>query len=426
MTTRLRARRWPRLCATAIAIALILPPPTYAAERITFADALTRAATFDPTAEASRARVDAAEAGIRQAGVRPNPSIGIDLENFAGVGGSMGAFDRSEATIYYEQPWERGDKRGAREGVARAQRELVRLRGAVRSLDLLEQVQAAWVEAQAAEAMVTVAENRLKIAESLERDVARRVQAARDPLFAAERARTEVARARIALDSARDAARAARANLAAFWGGAAEIDLDGGAFFTFVLTSPPPLGDDLPDLRVLAAERDFAGARIALERSRAVPDPRFRAGARYLADGEGAALVVGGSIPLQRYDTNQGAIEQAQAERVAAEKDLAAFRIEREREIARLVARRAASIREIERIDKEVLPSADRAVRLVRDGFNRGGGAFTFIEVMQAEQAVTDAEFRRIELLKSFHLDGARLDRLLAVHLPLIAIRESR
>lgn len=426
MTALSHAPKLARLCATAIAVLLALPSHAMAGERITYADALRRAAAFDPTAEASAARVDAAEAGVRQAGVRPNPSVGVDLENLAGAGGDIGAFDRTEATVYYEQTWERGEKRATRQDVARAQLELVRLRGAVRSLDLLEQVQIAWVEAQAAEAAVTVAENRLRIAESLERDVMRRVRAARDPLFAEERARTEVAKARIAVDQAREAARTARAHLAGYWGGPADVELDSAAFLTFALTSPALLDDDHPEFRLLAAERDFAGARIGLERSRAVADPRLRAGARYLADGGGAALVVGGSIPLQRYDTNQGAIEQAQAERVAAERDISAFRIEREREIARLVARRAAAIREIERIDRDVLPSADRAVSLVRDGFNRGGGAFTLAEVMQAEQTVTDAEYRRIELLKSFHLDGARLDRLLAVHLPLIATRESR
>jgi cobalt-zinc-cadmium efflux system outer membrane protein len=416
-----------RLGVVLLAMTLIFPPTTAtAAERITFADALTRAAQYDPTTGASRARVDAAQAGLRQAGVKPNPTVGVDLENVAGFGGSVGAFDRTETTVYYEQPWERGGKRDAREGVARAQITLAQLRGTVRSLDLLEQMQIAWVEAQAAEAMVVVAENRLKIAESVERDVARRVQAARDPLFAAERARTEVVRARIALDQTRDAARTARATLAAYWGGGSEFELDTSAFFTFTMIVPPPLGDDVPDLLVLAAERDVAGARIQLERSRAVADPTFRAGARYLADGEGAAFVIGGSIPLQRYDTNQGAIDQAHAERLAADRDLAAFRIEREREIARLIARRSAAIAEIKRIDAEVLPSADRAVRLVRDGFNRGGGAFTYMEVMQAEQAVTDAEARRIELLKSFHLDGARLDRLLAVHVVLIASQESR
>src|SRR3546814_14959088 len=61
--------------------------------------------------------------------------------------------------------------------------------------------------------------------------------------------------------------------------------------------------------------------------------------------------------------------------------------------------------------DREVLPSAERAVVLVRDGFNRGGTAFTFLEVAQAQQAVIDARTRRLELFRRYHLDGVRHDQ---------------
>lgn len=393
---------------------------------LTLRDVLTQAAAHDPATAGGRARIAAAEAGVRQAGVSPNPTVGFDVENFAGTG-RIGALDQTEATAWYQQTYERGGKREARVEVARTNLSMARERAAVRSLDLLAQVQAAWVEAQAAEAMVAIAEERLALAISLERDVARRVSAARDPLFAGERARTAVAQARIELDQARDAARNARAALAAYWGGSADdIVLDQSAFFDFQVTSPPPLSNDVPDLRLLAVERDGAAARVALERSQAVQDPTFRAGVRHFRDGDEVALIIGGSIPLGRNDTRRGAIEQAQAERLAADSDLSALRIDREREIARLTARRASAASEIGRIDREVLPGAERAVRLVRDGFNRGGGAFTYMEVADAERAVLDARARRIELLRSFHLDGVRIDRLLAVHLPLIASQEAR
>jgi cobalt-zinc-cadmium efflux system outer membrane protein len=73
-----------------------------------------------------------------------------------------------------------------------------------------------------------------------------------------------------------------------------------------------------------------------------------------------------------------------------------------------------------------VLPSAERAVAMVRDGFNRGGGAFTYLEVAEAQRAVVEAKARRIDLLKSFHLDGARLDRLSGRHASFIASAEIR
>jgi cobalt-zinc-cadmium efflux system outer membrane protein len=406
------------------AFALALSSPALAADTLSLRDALLRAAAFDPGVAATQARLDAAEAGLRQAGVRPNPTVGVDLENFAGTGG-MSLLDRSETTFYYQQTLERGGKRDARSDVARAEIMLAGSRGDVRSLDLLAQVQTAWIEALAAQAQILVADQRLEIALRLERDVGRRVAAARDPLFTGERARTAVAQARIALDQAKDAARNARAALAAYWGGVPDFTLETAPLFTLDLTVPPPLGET-PDLLMLAGERDVASARIQLERSRSVQDPTVRGGVRYFGDGSEAAFVLGGSIPLGRYDTNKGAIEQAQAMRVAVERDLDAARIEREREIARLTARRAAAASEIARIDAEVMPSADRAVRLVRDGFNQGGGAFTYMEVVEAERAIIDARARRIELLRSIHLDGVRLDRILARHLPLIARLEAR
>lgn len=418
-------RRAPlRAALFAGAFSLALGSAALAADGLSLRDALMRAAAFDPSVPATQARLDAAEAGLRQARVKPNPTVGVDLENFAGTG-RMSLLDRSETTLYYQQTLERGGKRDARTDVARAEIILAASRGDVRSLDLLAQVQTAWIEALATQAQVSVANQRLEIAIRLERDVARRVTAARDPLFTGERARTAVAQARITLDQANEAARNARAALAAYWGGSADFTLDTSRFFTLDLTAPPPLGET-PDLLLLIAERDLASARIQLERSRSVQDATVRGGVRYFGDGNEAAFVVGGSIPLGRYDTNQGAIEQAQALRVAVERDLDVARIEREREIARLTARRAAAASEIARIDAEVLPSADRAVRLVRDGFNQGGGAFTYMEVVEAERAIIDARARRIDLLRSIHLDGVRLDRILARHLPLIARLEAR
>jgi outer membrane protein, heavy metal efflux system len=413
------------LGASAIAGFAFGAEPPSVSSPLSLTEVLLRSGRFDPALGAGLARVDAAEAGARQAAVRPNPSVGVDIENFAGIGG-IGLVDRTEAAIYYEQTFERGGKREARVGVAQAEIDLARARIQVRRLDLIEQVQVAWVEAQSADAMIALAERRLAVAIGLERDVARRVAAARDPLFAGERARTAVAQARIDLDRARETARQARQRLAAFWRGSDDFTLDASDYFKPAIHPARPLDDSIPDLQLLLAERDFAQARIGVETSRATPDPRIRAGVRYLADGDGVALVVGGSIPLQRYDTNQGAIDRARAERLAAEKDIDAWRIDREREIARLISRRAGAIAEIGRIDSEVLPSARRAAELARDGFNRGGGAFTYLDIADAEGVILDAEARRIELFRSFHLDTVRLDRLMASHAPLLSTLETR
>lgn len=405
------------------ALSLLFASQTAVAQDLTLADALSRVARGDPSIAVSSAQRQAAEASIRQADVRPRDVIGVDVEDFAGTG-PYSPIDRSQTTAWYERTWERGGKREARVGSARSELEVAQQRGRLRMLDVLGQVQAAWVEMLAAEAALPVADERLAVAQRLEREVARRVGRALDPLFTGERARTAVAQARITRDQAVENARIARASLAAWWGGGPDFRIDARAFFQ--AADMAPVGEEIVDLGLLDAERQAAEARIKLAEANSVADPTVRAGVRHFGQGNEVALVVGGSIPLGGRQANRGNVERAQAERLAAEAELAVTRVERKREINRLGAQRTALVTEIGRIDREVLPSAERAVVLVRDGFNRGGTAFTFLEVAQAQQAVIDARTRRVELLRRYHLDGVRLDRLTGRHASLIASAENR
>ncbi|WP_066275782.1 TolC family protein [Sphingobium abikonense] len=412
-----------RALAISAAFAALSAPSIGAAQELSLSDALSKVATGDPTVAVNAARLQAAEAAVTQADVRPRDVIGVDAEDFAGTG-PYSPIERSQTTAWYERTWERGGKREARIGAARSEIGVASTRNRLRMLDLLAQVQATWVEAQVAEAEISIAEQRHTEALRVEAEVGRRVGRALDPLFSAERARTAVAQARIALDQARERARIARAALASYWGGTADYSLDDAAFATF--TATPADAENSPDLALLSAERDAAGARIRLAETGNVSDPTARVGVRHFGQGNDVAIMIGGSIPLGSRTANRGNVLRANAEAQAAEAEIAVTRVQIEREVNRLVAERAAIVAEITRIDREVLPSARRAVTLVRDGFARGGTAFTFLEVNQAQQALFDARSRRVELLRSFHLSGARLDRLTGRHVSLLSNAENR
>ena len=375
-------------------------------------DALRRSLTADPSRAGVQARLEASKAGVSQANVRPNPSLGLEVENFTGSG-PFSALGRTEATLSYQQTYERGGKRQARTALAEREIGLVEARAQVRRLDLAKTVQLAWIEVLSAQAEIDVARERLSVTQRAEREVSRRVAGARDPLFAGARADAEVAQAQVSLDRAQTNARDARAALAAYWGGTPEFTIPGDVFED---TRSPEgsVAAETPDVKLLAVEQDVAAARIALEQTRAVQDPIVSLGVRHLQEDGAVALVVGASIPLGRYDTNHGAIDRARAERAAIAADLGAFQIEREREIARLIARRAAAAAEVRKTDVDVLPNAERAVALVRDGYSRGG--FSYLDVLAAQRAVIDAKTRRVEILKAFHQDGAALDRLTGAH----------
>ena len=394
------------------------PPATVQSVRphLTLAEALARAADADPGASASAARLAAGAAALRQAAVRPTPSVGLEVENFTGSG-PYALLNRGEATFAYERSLERGGKVEARTGRARAELDAVRLRGEIRRLDLLRDVQTAYAEALADEAELLVADARLLSAQASQRGIDRRVKSARDPLFAGSRAEVLTAQAEIARDQAREATGASRAALAAYWGGSADFTLRLEDFFN----APPPtesLIADAPDLALLEAERDVAAAAVRVEQARGVADPTLRAGVRYLGQGGEVALVVGGSIPLGAREANRANLDRAQAERGAAEAEIAAARVTRRREIARLSARLRALALESERIRAEVIPHAIRAVEQVTAGFNRGG--FEPLDITEAERALADARARRVEALREFHAGLATLDRLTGRHSRLV------
>lgn len=407
------------LCGSVLLAATVQP---VRAQNLSLDEALSRVATSDPAIAANAARIEAADAAILQADVGPRDVVGADFEDFAGTG-PYSPLDRQQTTGWYERTWERGGKREARIGAARADVAVVGAQNKVRLLDRLARVQAAWVEALAAEAAIPVAETRLTDLQRVELDVVKRVAGALDPWFAAERARTNVAQAEIALEQARENARIARANLAAWWGGTGDFELDPAAFQTFSLTVPP--AGDAADVAVLDAERAAAEAKVKLAETGNVADPSGRVGLRHFGEGNDFAVMVGGSIPLGAKAANRGNVVRAEAEQRAIEADIAVTRVEIGREVDRLVAERGLIAAEIKRIDAEVLPSASRAVRLIQDGLARGGTAFTFLEFSQAQTALGEARSRRVELLRRFHLLGVRLDRLTGRHAPLLATMET-
>jgi len=260
---------------------------------------------------------------------------------------------------------------------------------------------------------VRLAEGRLEVARFLAREVARRIASARDPEFAGERAKSQVASAELALEQAKLNASAALQRLGSYWAGGGSYRLD---MRIFEATDVPAAAGEAAsaDLTVLEAERAASAARVSVERSKSVADPTLSLGVRHFGRNDDVAVVVGGSIPLTIFDDNRGNVERAAAEQRAADLDLASYRVGRDREILRLRSELAIAAAEVRQIDAKIIPAAERAAKLVLDGFSRG--AFTYLDVTEAQRALNDERARRIAVLRAFHASKAALDRLLGTY----------
>ena len=390
-----------QLRAALLAGALLAASGTASAAPVTLAEALSQGKQSPRIAQA-RAQAQAAEARARQAGVSPNPEIGLEVENFAGTGPYRNV-RRAETTLEVSQRFELGGKRGARVAVARAERDFALLAFKRVEADLSRDIRAAHAELRAADDLAVLARDNVGQARELARTAALLVDAGRDPPLRKLRADALLAEARAEEARAFGELLAARRLLADLIGSSdpeisAAVVADDAA-----LTSLDPEFVSL-DEQLAAAERDAARARIRVATASAVPDVTASGGVRRINDDRETAFVAGVSIPLPIRDRNRGGIAAAEADSLAAEASLAQARLQarRSRHDARMLL--GAADERLAVLSGPLLAQAEEAVRLARLGY--AAGKFSLIELLDAQAALTGARTALIE---------ARLDRARAL-----------
>lgn len=376
------------------------------AERLTLEAAIRRTLGATPLTKLSLARRDALSAARDVAGMKPQPSVEVAAENFGLPMGDL--YDQFQVTGTYSQKIERGGKRRARLDLVSRELGVVEAEAVVARLDLIKQVQEGFVEAQAADAKVAVARERLRVAHELRREVGRRVASAKDPIFAGTRAQTGVSEASADLDLAIHARDAALKRLAMFWGGAPPTTV--AEVGRFLDVRPAPVASPSPaDLAVFEARQARALSSVSLQQANSARDVTVSAGPRILASGALGA-VAGVSLPLGGRRLGQARVAEAQAEgrRVAAE--LAVERFNRERAIALAAQKVEENLHEVELIRAGVLENAEKTLEQVRYGYNRG--FFSFADVSAAQVTLVTARSRLIDAAARYHHARAELDRL--------------
>jgi len=375
------------------------------AQTYTLEEAVRTAVANSPQGEATAARLDGLNAARNAADTNPAPTIDGTVENIGTPGFSQWQIDGT-----YNQRLERGGKRAARVGLAQGDIAVAEAEALVRRLDLASEVQALYVEAQAAALSLELARSRVEIAETLANEVQRRVDEARDPLFAGTRARTQLAEARVDLGLAEHAFEAALARLALLTGG------DPGSIW--VVTSGFLEAEEIAttstdltpvDLAVFHARRERADANYRLQEANSRTDPTVFAGPRLFGNGD-VAVIAGFSLPLPNRALNRANIDRAAAEQRQVEADLAVERFQRRRQIALAAERVEEARHEAEAIQEQVVPGAEQTLREVRAGYNRGG--FTFLDVSIAQTALHEARVRFVDALAEYHQAKVDYDRL--------------
>lgn len=387
-------RRRPRFavsCALA-ALMTVLAGPARADPAPSFAELLSRLHQAPATLEAD-ALSQAAEARVRQARARPNPTIGLDAENAFGTGPFSG-FDNAETTLSVSQDLELFGRRTARINAARAEAGTAVLQRDLAVVDAAGRLALVYAEAEAAERRAALAEEALTLTVADARAALALVEEGREPLLRGIQGESEAAAARANLDEAVAERDAAFARLTAV----AMLPVPVTTIDASLLDQAPAAALVSSDVslavRVAEAQRIAAEQRIAVERVRARPDISASVGVRRYEAEDATALTFGVSMPLPLFDRNRGNIDAAQAEFRAAEARVTGARQEAQADRAAALARLGASLSRVGAADGGVA-SAEEAYRLSRIGFE--AGRISQLEMRVARAALVSARTTAVD-----------------------------
>jgi cobalt-zinc-cadmium efflux system outer membrane protein len=389
-----------------------LPPePTGALQ---LRDALAAALLRNPDLAADAYEVRAREAALVQTGAHPNPTVTVEVEDFAGSGDSSGV-DTAQTTVLLGQLIELGGKRGARIDAAAAARDLASWDYEVRRIDVLVRTAGAFVDVLAAQERHRLAGEAVEIARSAQRVAEARLRAGVGSPAEEIRAGVQVDAAEVELEHSEHGLATTRQALAATWAGL-EARFDRADGNLEKLPAIPSEGDlakrleaspDVARWQTELAQRDALRARARSER---VPDVTLHAGPRRLSGPDDTALVVIASIPLPVWNRHRGAVAEAEHRLARGEAEARGARV---RAAAALAAARIgleAASEEATLLRTRVIPGTERAVEALRRGYRQG--RFAQIEVLDAERARLAAREQYVAALSEAHHSAQQIERL--------------
>lgn len=381
---------------------------------ITLGEATALALARSPELGVFPYELRAAEARVLQAGLRRNPELLVEVEEFGGRGERRG-FDGTETTVQVGQPLELGGKRGKRTRVASLDKDLVQWDYKAARLDVLQEVTRAFATVLAAQERLALTERLLELSSQAQSAVAQRVQAGRDSPVDVLRADVILAESRIERQKAHQTLTAARHRLAATWGGRRPVfeRVEGNFYHTPAPRPPAEMTAavlDNPDLARWQTEEDRRRAALRLEKARGVPDLTVGGGVRRFEQTDDEALVFGLAVPLPLFDRNQGGILEATAQLAKTRRQYEAALVRTLAALSEATSALAAAYDEVTVLQSEVLPKAQQAFEAARQGYEQG--KFDYLYVLDAQRTLFQTQMRHIDSVEAYHRAHADAVRL--------------
>ena len=400
------------LSGTALAQpAALMPSPSLAI--LGLDEAVTIALATSPDARRASAMLEQARGMLLTAGTRPNPELGVDVENVGGNAPNKG-FDSAELTYSLSQKIEIGGKRNARLKTAEAEGALAQLDSEGIQRDVAYAVKIAYMEALAAERRRDDARYQVKWAEKTLNGTSRLYRSGGESAAQVAKGEALLEQARLALAQAEIDTQATRQQFAALLGKAEVMEALEKTALDYLAPLPVAItSSTAPALQRAQLEINRAESSLRQQRSLALPDPSVGVGVRQFRENDSNALVFNVSMPIPLFDRNRGEIIRANAQLVTAEADAAKTELTFRNRQSLLHQTLNKHRKSAELLKAKVIPAAEKALLDLGRGYEQGRN--TLLDVQDSARTLQESRQQLVEAQLGYQQTHAELERDLAL-----------
>lgn len=414
------------ICVTAMAGADELLPPAITPEELdqqmirpdgdlSFQQAINLTLLNNPELASYAWAIRSKEVAQIEAGLRPNPQVEIELEDFAGSG-DIGVFRSAETTISLSRVIELGDKRKKRRQLASTDHDLARWDYEVKRVDLLSQTAVAFKDVLAKQEKLTIANEINELADEVYQSIKKRTEAGKVSPLEEIKARVELSKTRLSQMNAERQLTISKQRLVSGWGDT-EITFNRvlGDFYNIPrlpnLTAIINKLNNNPNIARWATEVNRHQNAINLARSDTIPNISVSAGLRHFNESDDIAAVASISMPLFISNNRKTGIQQSEIELNRASKEQVATETRLRSTLVVAYQRLSTLYQEVTTLRSETVPGAEEVFNAATKTYRLG--KLNLLSLLDAQRTYFETRRQYIDVLTAYHQVVVAVERLI-------------
>lgn len=381
---------------------------------LTLESAIAIALSQNPELRSSGWRAEAAAVRAYQAKLWSNPELELSAEEWP----TSRKFSEAKLAIGVAQTLPFPGKKPLDRQIGNAGVRLSEAELSLRRVELVRDVKVAFFQVIAAERLVEEAVELAGVAESSANAARTRLEAGATSDQEQLRAEIQFEQVRTDLAGFQRELGIARQNLATLLGqpGLRDAHVSGTLADTpnTALTELRPEEWSIEHPSAVAARTARDRAELELRRARIEPFPDVTVGVAggRLGETDESIVELRFSLPLPLIDRGEGRKQEARANLSIADAELTSVELQLLREWGAVSQRLRTAIEQVASYRERILPKAERALELVRGGFDQG--KFDFIDLLDTQRTTAEARLAYQQKLLELNISQAELEALMA------------